>query len=67
MDFRENTIAWMIGGGFRGDPAEMRNRTHLQALRESEARPSLADRVRSFFGDSTPLTATPIDRVCCTA
>jgi hypothetical protein len=67
MDFHDNSISWMISGGLRGDPAELRNRAHLQALRLAEARPSLADRVRAFLVGSTPVTATPVDRVCCTA
>jgi hypothetical protein len=66
MDY-DNSISWMIGGGLRGDPAELRNRSHLQALRLAEARPSRTDRIRAFLTGSTPVTATPVDRVCCAA
>jgi hypothetical protein len=67
MDHNDNSISWMIGGGFRGDPAELRNQTHLRALRLAEARPSLPDRVRALLAGSTPVKATPIDQVCCAA
>jgi hypothetical protein len=67
MDFNDNSISWMISGGLRGDPAELRNRAHLQALRLAEARPSLAERIRAFLAGSTLVTTTPVDRVCCTA
>ena len=63
----DDSISWMISGGLRGDPAELRNRAHLRALRQAEARPSLASRVRAFLAGSTPVTATPTDQVCCTA
>lgn len=67
MDFQDNSISWMISGGLRADPAELRNRAHLQALRHAKARPSLTERVRAFLAGSTPGTATPVDRVCCAA
>jgi hypothetical protein len=65
MDLHDNTISWMIAGGRSGDPEELRNRANLQALRLTETRPSLPDRVRAFLTRSTPLIATPVDRVCC--
>jgi hypothetical protein len=67
MDHNDTSISWMISGGLRGDPAELRNQAHLRALRQAEARPSLTTRVRAFLAGSTPATATPIDQVCCTA
>jgi hypothetical protein len=67
MDLYDNSISWMIGGGLRGDPAELRNRAHLRALRVAQARPSLTSRLRAFIAGSTPVPATPIDQVCCTA
>ena len=67
MDLHDSTVSWMIGGGLRQDPAEIRNRTHLQALRVASARPSVTDRVRAFLTASTPTMAPPVDRVCCPA
>jgi hypothetical protein len=67
MDHNDHSISWMISGGLRADPAERRNQAHLRAFRLAQARPSLADRVRTFLAGSTPVTATPIDQVCCTA
>jgi hypothetical protein len=67
MDHSDHSISWMISGGLRADPAELRNQAHLRALRQSESRPSLTSRLRAFLGGSTPATATPIDQVCCTA
>jgi hypothetical protein len=67
MDLHDTTISWMIGGGLRQDPAELRNRSHLRALRLAAARPSVTDRVRAFLTASTPAMATPVDRVCCAA
>ena len=67
MDFHDTTVSWMIGGGLRQDPGELRNRAHLRALHLAEARPSLSDRVRAYLTASTPTMATPVDRVCCPA
>jgi hypothetical protein len=67
MDLHDNSIAWMIGGGRSGDPEEFRNRANLRALRLSEARPSLTERVRAFVTGRTAVTITPVDRVCCVA
>jgi hypothetical protein len=67
MDLHDHSISWMIAGGLRGDPAELRNRAHLLALRGAEARPSLIERIRAFLTGSTPARATPVDRVCCAA
>ena len=67
MDHNDHSISWMISGGLRGDPAELRNRAHLRALRTAEARPSLTTRVRAFLAGSTPVNSTPIDQVCCAA
>jgi hypothetical protein len=67
MDHTDSSISWMISGGLRGDPAELRNQAHLRALRLAEARPSLTSRVRAFLAGSTPVTATPIEQVCCAA
>jgi hypothetical protein len=67
MEYHDHTISWMIGGGLRGDPEEVRNRAHLRALRETQVRPSLADRVRAFVRGTTPIAATPVDQVCCAA
>jgi len=65
MDHNDGSISWMISGGLRGDPAELRNRAHLRAHRQAEAHPSLTSRVRAFLAGSTPVTGTPIDQVCC--
>jgi hypothetical protein len=65
MDHNDSSISWMISGGLRGDPAELRNQSHLRAFRLSDARPSLPDRIRAFLAGSTPVTATPVDQVCC--
>ena len=67
MDLNDNSIAWMIAGGRSSDPEELRNRANLRALRLTESRPSLPDRVRAFFTGSAPATITPVDRVCCVA
>jgi hypothetical protein len=67
MDQNDSSISWMMSGGLRSDPAELRNRAHLRALRLAEGRPSLTERVRAFLAGSTPVTATPVDRVCCAA
>jgi hypothetical protein len=67
MHHNDHSISWMISGGLRGDPAELRNHAHLRALRLAQARPSLADRLRTFLAGSTPVTATANDQVCCTA
>jgi hypothetical protein len=63
----DHSISWMIGGGLRHDPAELRNQAHLRAFRLAAARPSLASRVRAFLAGSTAATATTPDQVCCTA
>ncbi len=67
MDLHDNSIAWMIAGGRSSDPEELRNRANLRALRLTEVRPSLAERVRALVTGSTPVTITPVDRVCCVA
>jgi hypothetical protein len=67
MDHNDHSISWMISGGLRRGPAELRNEAHLRAFRLAEARPSLTSRVRAFLASSTPATATSIDQVCCTA
>ena len=67
MDHNDQSISWMISGGLRADPAELRNQAHLRALRHAQARPSLPDRLRAFLAGSTPATESPIDQVCCTA
>lgn len=67
MDLHDHSIAWLIAGGRFSDPEELRNRANLRALRLTEARPSLAERVRAFVTGSTPVTITPVDRVCCVA
>lgn len=67
MDHNDTSISWMISGGLRGDPAELRNQAHLRALRFAKTRPSLTSRVRTFLAGSTPATETPVDQVCCAA
>lgn len=41
MAHNDHTISWMISGGLRADPDELRNQAHLRALRGAETRPSL--------------------------
>ncbi len=67
MNTNDNSISWMISGGVRADPAELRNRSHLHALRQSDAHLSLTGRIRAFVTGSDPVSATLTDRVCCTA
>jgi len=64
MDLHDTTISWMIGGGLRGDPAESRNRAHLQALREATAGPTLVERARAFITGAVPVSPAQVDRVC---
>ena len=65
MDFNDHSISWMIGGGLRADPAELRNQAHLRALRPRAATPSWTERIRAFVAGSTPVSDSPIDQVCC--
>ena len=65
MDFNDHSISWMIGGGLRADPAELRNQAHLRALRVSAATPSWTERIRAFVAGSRPVADSPIDQVCC--
>ena len=62
-----NIAAWMIGGGFRDDPAALRDQVHLRAIRDARPeRESVTSRLSAFVAAIRP-SRPAVDADCCPA
>jgi hypothetical protein len=62
-----NIAAWMIGGGRKDDPADLRDQMHIRAIRDARReRQTLPSRLAAFVAAARPSRAIA-DPACCAA